>query len=269
MFDRHEIKVAVAENLNALFSLSTALVWCLSVLIATVAGPFGTFEAMGLIERTLFWGVIASLSIGIGYAMRALAMVSVGHHRPALFDLVATLGMTLVFSPVLWVVSSLFSRVSGVWMPGFGRMTLYVLVVAFGAYVLRRLVPGIEPTTYSFLMHEAGAVPDSQDMTQPRLLRRLSSDMRAPVLRLSARGHFVNVVTETGEEALRLRLADAINETDPIDGVQPHRSHWVARAAISGVERDGKQRIFLTLRNGDRVPVSRGYRARLEAEGVI
>lgn len=250
------------------------------MLIAVVAGPFGTFEAMDFGQRAIFWGVIISVSIVMGYTMRGVAMLIVGHGRPLLFDLVATIGMTLVFSPIVWVFSIFFSRATGVGMPSPLQLTLYVFVISFGVYVLRRLVPGIEPTTYPFLQQESGSVTftetetetetdtDTETLAEPRLMRRLPPEVQAPVLRLSASDHHVEVVTERGSEVLRLRLADAINEMEPVDGMRPHRSHWVSRDAVESLERENAHKFYLTLRNGDRVPVSRSYRAKLEKEGL-
>ena len=75
-------------------------------------------------------------------------------------------------------------------------------------------------------------------------------------------------MTDRGTEKLRLRLSDAIDEMEPVEGLCTHRSHWVTRAAIAGhVRESGK--LFVTLENGDRVPVSRTYRPQLEAEGLV
>jgi DNA-binding LytR/AlgR family response regulator len=63
-------------------------------------------------------------------------------------------------------------------------------------------------------------------------------------------------------------LGDAIDEMEPVKGICTHRSHWVALGAIKRVEREGA-RLFVVLRNGDRVPVSRKYRPRLEQAGLI
>ena len=68
--------------------------------------------------------------------------------------------------------------------------------------------------------------------------------------------------------AIRLRFGDAIEEMDPVDGFCTHRSHWVARQAVSGAERE-RGKIFLRLENGDRVPVSRTYMPDLEEAGLL
>jgi DNA-binding LytR/AlgR family response regulator len=75
-------------------------------------------------------------------------------------------------------------------------------------------------------------------------------------------------VTDRGTETLRLRLSDAIDEMEPVEGLCTHRSHWVALAAITASERrQGK--LFVRLSNGERVPVTRTYAPKLEAAGVI
>jgi len=63
-----------------------------------------------------------------------------------------------------------------------------------------------------------------------------------------------------------MRLADAIVELEGLEGAQTHRSWWVARAAVTSVERaDG--RAVLTLKDGAEAPVSRGYARALRAAG--
>ena len=64
-----------------------------------------------------------------------------------------------------------------------------------------------------------------------------------------------------------MRLADAIREAEPVEGLQIHRSHWVAIAAVArAVRRDGK--LFLELTNGLRLPVSRGAQPAVKAAGL-
>jgi DNA-binding LytR/AlgR family response regulator len=53
-----------------------------------------------------------------------------------------------------------------------------------------------------------------------------------------------------------MRLSDAIAELDGLEGAQTHRSWWVAREAVQGVERNGA-RVYLTIEGDGRDPVSR------------
>ena len=63
-------------------------------------------------------------------------------------------------------------------------------------------------------------------------------------------------------------LRDAIAELDGIDGLQVHRSWWVARGAVSDVQREGRN-IRLTLDTGVEAPVSRANVQVLKDAGWI
>ena len=269
MFDKEDLKESFSENMQAAFSPATALVCFVATLIAVIGGPFGTFEAMDISQRTLFWGIVICVSAFVGYSVRAITLCLVGQDRPLLFDLVAVFVMTLIFAPTVWLISQGFNRANGVEAPPIDKMYLYVFVITLGVFVIRRLIPGIEPRTYTFIKSEEGGMPNFDFESEPRLLRRLSPDLRGEVLRLSGQDHHVEIATRQGCETLRLRLSDAIAEMEPVEGFSTHRSHWVARSAISGAERENAHKIWIVLDNGDRVPVSRSYRPELEEAGII
>ncbi|MBV2361127.1 LytTR family transcriptional regulator DNA-binding domain-containing protein [Thalassococcus sp. CAU 1522] len=73
---------------------------------------------------------------------------------------------------------------------------------------------------------------------------------------IEAQEHRVNVVTDSGPLTHRARLSDIVAQTRAEDGLQPHRSWWVARHAADRLERDGG-RFVLRLGCGTRVPVAR------------
>jgi DNA-binding LytR/AlgR family response regulator len=58
----------------------------------------------------------------------------------------------------------------------------------------------------------------------------------------------------------------ALAKVAHLDGRRIHRSWWVARFAIAGVER-GDGRATLTLQGGALAPVSRRYARSLRSEG--
>ncbi len=258
------VRRCFADIVRRMFSPITLIVWGVSIIVAVVAGPFGTLSAMDLPMRALFWTIIVSVAVLVGFLVRALAMALVGPERPGMFDTVCILIMTLVFTPVVWLVGAWFARMLGGEAPGIGQMLLFVLVIVAAVVVIRRITPGIEPRNYGFLTEAATPRPD-----QPRLTRRLDAEFAGEVIRLSGSGHYVEVVTCKGVHTLRLRLRDAIHEMEPIEGFSVHRSHWVAKHAIDGVERGDGSKMFVVLTNGDRVPVSRKYRANLEKAGRL
>jgi DNA-binding LytR/AlgR family response regulator len=87
------------------------------------------------------------------------------------------------------------------------------------------------------------------------------------LLALTVEDHYVDIVTDKGKTLVLMRLADAMRETSGVDGLQIHRSHWVATGAVVKSHRtDGK--LSLELRNGMRLPVSRGYLPAVKAAGL-
>jgi DNA-binding LytR/AlgR family response regulator len=102
----------------------------------------------------------------------------------------------------------------------------------------------------------------------PRLIGRLPWDKRGALIALSVTDHYVHVTTTRGHEMLLMRLSDAITEADPTPGLQVHRSHWVALAAIATARRHGDGAV-IGLTNGTEVPVSRGFLPAVLAAGLL
>jgi len=102
----------------------------------------------------------------------------------------------------------------------------------------------------------------------PPLLERLPAGRRGRLLHLQMRDHYVEIHTDKGSDLVLMRFGDALKELGDTEGMQVHRSHWIARAAVNRiVRRTGRTAAILT--NGAEVPVSRRYaRALREAHWV-
>src|SRR5213075_459240 len=102
-----------------------------------------------------------------------------------------------------------------------------------------------------------------------KFLERLPLKLRgAEVWAVESEDHYLRLHTSRGQDLILLRLADAVAELEGIEGMQVHRSWWVARDAITDARR-GDGRATLTLRDGAEVPVSRTYAAQLREKGWI
>jgi hypothetical protein len=97
-------------------------------------------------------------------------------------------------------------------------------------------------------------------------LRRIPERLGTGLRYLAMEDHYVRVHTDHGDDLLLFRLSDAIAELAGFDGLQVHRSYWVARSAVASVERD-QHRTLLVLVDGTRLPVSRTYLPALRAAG--
>jgi hypothetical protein len=180
-----------------------------------------------------FEGVAAPFKIGI-----AAAIISVP----------VTLTLMIFFSYSTWTVSQTLQQYSYV--------LVISLIVTTGAYVRDVM------TTKN---------PDPATVTNPvqAFLERLPVKFRTADLHaISSEDHYLRVHTSLGEELILMRLADAVRELSAADGLQVHRSWWVARAGITDEKRvDGRS--LLILPSGTEVPVSRSYRAKAKDAGLI
>lgn len=254
------IKLHFSETFATLLSPFTLLSWAVCIVVAVLAGPFGTYAGMNLQTRLVYWLVIVTIAIVIGHAARAAAVALIGPRRPILFDLVAATLVVIFLSPVIRIVRGVTEpSLDGLSLISIGLNTF---VIAAGVFVLRRQSGLEQPGSY-------WVKPTEPEAPVPRLCRRLSDEFQGEILRLSASDHFVEVTTVNGVETLRMRLADAIDEMDPTHGYCVHRSHWVAHSAVVGIERENSHKLFVKLSNGDELPVSRKYRPNLVNAGLI
>jgi hypothetical protein len=206
--------------------------------------------------RLVYWGSVILSGVALGAVCRATLLTFCGHWRPLLLDLQISLATTTLLAPLIYTLRATLdpALTRADLLPG----SIWVNTLFF--------------VTPVFLFHRQfglGTVEAGDTPPPPRLVRRLPEALQgARILRLSGSGHNVEVVTDRGTETLRLRLSDAIDEMEPVEGLCTHRSHWVALAAITASERrQGK--MFVRLSNGERVPVTRTYAPKLEAAGLI
>lgn len=78
-----------------------------------------------------------------------------------------------------------------------------------------------------------------------------------PVLTIQTQDHYLEVRTRGGTRLVRGRMSDALELIPRAQGLQPHRSWWVALSEINGVERRGRD-LVLRLTSGQLVPIARG-----------
>ena len=89
-----------------------------------------------------------------------------------------------------------------------------------------------------------------------RLQEHLSPEVRGRVLHILAENQYVRVITEAGEELIRMTLSEAAALVPEDAGLRVHRSHWVARDRVAGFQFE-RGNPKLTTIDGARIPVSR------------
>lgn len=241
---------------------SVPWVLCMTLaLVVSVAGPFGSYGAMPITQRVLFWTPIIFMAVLIGSVIRAFVYAGLGMRGRVSGSMLITALNTAVLCPLMYgLINSMFPHDLSL-VGGFFEIVLLVSSLSLGVCALRvSAAPDLVET-----LAPAPAVAPAQ--AEPRLARRLDLDKRGEIWAISVRDHYVDVLTERGMASLLLRFSDAMAEAEA-EGGQVHRSHWVAWAAVEAVERDGIK-LFLRLKSGARVPVSKNHRDKLEARGLI
>lgn len=234
--------------------------WGLVSLFAAAAGPFGTFEGMGFLGRLAYWAVIVAVSILLTLGQKRLF-----RGRAEGWRLVSQLPYAGILALLAHGMNLLLFPHWGGWQDlGFLFVVTLtvVLLIEISVFLVRAFL----------LKPREGAAEVSQDTvaeisTETRFLRRLPLDKRAPLIRLEAQDHYLLVVTERGCDSLLLRLSDAEAELGEV-GLRVHRSHWIAFGKIQQHRRD-KGRDFLQMTDDCLVPVSRSYKASVQAAGLL
>ena len=89
-------------------------------------------------------------------------------------------------------------------------------------------------------------------------------DKRGNLIGLASQDHYVEFITDKGAHLHRISMKDAITRLPNDFGMQVHRSHWAAFAAMSKLETSAG-RYKLTLSNGSIIPVSKAKLAAVRA----
>lgn len=265
---------------QSLFDPVTIVIVFTTVLIATISGPFGTLEALPFWPRLTFWGVVVGLAATIGILLRVSVRLYFPEDQRFKAEVVTTLLFSSLFGGVLisWVSLVAYFYDVNAHVPPWWRQIGYVTIVTILLLAIRTFVFSMmnerarqiasEEMVVDIEPEQEEAAPKPVAQFEPRLMRRLPEDERSPILWLTSEDHFVDVHTRAGTSRLRIRLKDAIDEMEGVEGYCVHRSHWVARSAIAGaVKVGGYWRLHLT--NGQEVPVSRKYQPNLEEQGIL
>jgi LytTr DNA-binding domain len=232
----------------------------LAVLIGALMGLLGPFDtySMPAGPRIAYWifMIVAGLMI-----FRPTIIVSdwfaaeTGLPHWVARGLAVALGSLPMTLLVAWLLSgfdlSRAMRFNGMSLLYGNVFLISLLTNGIFQAVFRRGVTGQLPA-------EPQIVPDEpvQTQSQPLFAARLPIGF-GPLIALSSEDHYVRVHSAAVTALILIRLRDAIAELDPaIEGMQVHRSWWVARAAVTGHKSDGRA-IRLVLSNGLEVPVSR------------
>ena len=212
----------------------------------------GVYDTHGLpfYMRLTFW--TATMATGITASILAtpfLANHALKGHHPVVHviagSLIASIPVTFVltiFNPTLNFNSPL-----KIWVLQFGYVLLISLVVGASSYPFMKKIGAF------------GGDKETVAGEASTFLKRLPLKYHdATLYGFSAEDHYLRVYTDKGEELILLRFADAMRDLTNAEGLQVHRSWWVATSAVVSVQTEGGKKV-LVLKSDTKVPVSRTF----------
>ena len=233
------------------------------VCILTVSAPFSTDTYFNSIQRFFYWGSIAvstyfCASFVLLMVLRKLRQLG----KSEIFSrVVASLVSALTVAAVVIFINSVVVGTEHATLKDFVLLGANCILIALAVDTLFFLInDSLEKVNAAASKYDT-PVPESIKTPSP-FYQRLSKSLGTDVISLQAQDHYVDVKTTLGNELILIRLSDAIKELGEDDGVQVHRSWWVAKKHMEKEKRvDNKPSLVLS--DQTVVPVSRTYRAQV------
>lgn len=237
--------------------------WAIYFAVATAAGAFmamaGAFHTgdAPLIDRLTYW--VAAVNAG---AIWGQVIRTVLRRFPALHDnymlgaVLTSLGVAIPGAFFIWLLSgAMFEDRLG--LESLTQLIMPVLVISAAMTAVFVLIALARTRATA-----AGPAP-------PRFLERLPLKLRGGALyAVEAEDHYLRLHTSKGQDLILMRLTDAIGELDGIEGLQTHRSWWVAKDGVANARRDAGK-VILVLKDNSEAPVARNNVRALREAGWL
>ena len=261
------LKVAEIDRvlLNRRF-VTTLVLFCT---LLAIVDPYLFRNEVFLPWRVLFWnanGVFVVLSWYVQFRLLTYSRRLIGYDFAIPSAVMIAVSVTALLHFNYWLAGIILD------MPELWRGRLYwdvlryvsvavVFETAVAVFLLPRLLFAIRRRHSNSRVQTGDAALTDPCRSSDHSLLEVNGRKFDPskILYLKSAEHYVEVVLHDARELVRASLREMIDMLHPDLGVQPHRSYWVTRQAIVGLNRaNGGQ--FLILRNGDEIPVSRHRR---------
>ena len=237
----------------------------------TSLGPSAS-EGLGTLNKMAFWTahvipaliLLASTQMALGQVERVSAL-------PGLVQVfLSAIVAALLFAPYAMAVDGLFGGDAA--LDDKGSSLWLRLAFELGNFIIPLVLFWTLINAPSLLKLESGGSrPSERDQPNPdpqddlaELWSRIPVRLGRRLVALSAELHYLRVFTTEGDALILFSFGRAVDLLQERNGMQIHRSHWVALDQIDEVvSQDG--RVFCLMNGGLALPVSRSYRSALKA----
>lgn len=232
-----------------------------AIVLAIIFALLGIYDTnnLALLPRLSLWTsimLIGTIIIFLTEPMVFRRLLKDSH--PAIQIIAIAFTISLPITVFLVGVNTQFSfdRPPAYWVSQFVGVMIISLLISAGRYLIFQLAGILR----------SGSQPVDQTKAPAELfLERLPVRFRSSTLyAVSSEGHYLRVHTDRGSPLILMRISDAVRELTGAEGLQVHRSWWVAHAGVADTKRENGRR-FLILKNDEIAPVSRAYIPALKA----
>jgi hypothetical protein len=220
--------------------------------------PYGATVDLPFLQGAIFWTGLILFGTYVGQASAwVLSQRAPDMPSWATILILSVISAVAVTWPLYGIESLMRSR----------PIPLGALPSLFGmVWVISLAMTGIG-VLLSRSFSEPAVTPEGADLTI-KFMERLPVRFRGGELwAVSSEDHYLRVHTSLGEELILMRLADAMRDLGGTDGLQTHRSWWVAKAGVADARREGGK-LYLVLKSGKAAPVSRTYASAVKQAGL-
>jgi len=214
--------------------------------VCAFIGPFGTFADLSLDLRLVYWLTITAVNGAQVVGALALAAWLLGERWPPWAIGLAASALASIPATAEVLALEHWLRHAAAVRTYWGETYLYVFLLTPRSPCRSSWCAACSPGS-----RRGSRRRGSTRLPGATLMRRLKPELRGELWALEMEDHYLRVHTERGNDLILYRLSDAIAEVGHLEGRQVHRSYWVARAAITGTEREGR-RVQLILKNASR-----------------
>lgn len=231
-------------------------------------------DAADLLDISIFWFV----AVTAGW----LQMILISRGVRASFGAEAYPGWVLLLAQtfigavpltfeVRWLMQTVVNPAGGLPPPWMSYLNVSVINLVFSLVqytlverwpILTAGLPEAERRAEQERVDAANAIP-----TIGRLKRR-PEGLNGRIQYMQMEDHYLRVHTDEGEGLALYRMSDAAADLADTDGMQVHRSWWVARGAVRDVRRE-RHKKTLIVKDGTEIPVGRSFEKALREGGWI
>jgi len=235
------------------------------VVLFIVTGPYGTGQKMTFWPRAAYWTLLLGTGwiITTSFSAFANAALTRTFSSSLARAMVGAIVAALPIGAMITLANHLFLGQS-VDIASVGEDAQAALPLCLIFCFLSCLTAGAANTAGATREVEAETAPPPSEKERPAILDRLGPERRGNLLRLSVQDHYTEVVTTRGRQLVLLRFADAMNEIGQTQGLQVHRSHWIADADVVSLRKQAG-RLHVMTQDGTEIPVSRSHSAAVQA----